>query len=83
MNKRKYVYYVGVLTGGACKFVTSVDYVNKTALWESGKKAVEMSMQCADDLVYGLLLNFHYAFTVKVPCGIEFTNGEETANNDL
>ncbi len=76
MAKKKYDYYVGVLTADGCKFVTSVDYRTKVALWTDGEEALSMSMTCADDLVYGLLMNFHYAFTVKVPSGIKFHNGE-------
>lgn len=78
MSKKQYSYYVGVLLeDGKTRFVTEIDYCGKYAKWEAGKEAKEMSMREADNLVYGLLLNFHYAFTVKVPNGIEFHNGEE------
>lgn len=80
MSKKKYSYYVGVLTGKGCKFVTSLNYSHKYARWEDGKSALEMSMSTADDLVLGLLLNFHYAFTIKVPNGITFHNAEVLEN---
>lgn len=75
MSKKKYSYFVGVIDSkGRLKFVTSLNYANKYARWTDGEKALEMSMAVADDIVFGLLMNFHYAFTVKVPHGIEFTN---------
>lgn len=81
MSKKKYSYYVGVLTGEGCKFVTSLNYAHKYARWEDGKPALEMSMGTADDLVLGLLLNFHYAFTIKVPNGVTFHNAEVLKND--
>ena len=78
MAKQKYSYFIGVLTEDGVKFVTSINYDNKMALWESGKEAKEFPMTLADDIVQGLLFNFIYAFTVKVPKGITFHNGKET-----
>lgn len=77
MAKKKYSYYVGVMTESGVKFVTDIAWSSKCAKWEAGKEALEMSMAVADDIVYGLLLNFYYAFTVKVPSGIKFHNTEE------
>lgn len=82
MSQRKYSYYVGVLTSTGCKFVTGLNYVNKYARWEDGQKALEMSMSTADDIVLGLLMNFHYAFTVKVPYGVEFFNSVDNCKED-
>ena len=77
MAKKKYAYYVGVMTNDGVKFVTEIMWNTKCAKWEAGKKALEMNMIVADDITFGLLMNFHYAFTVKVPFGIEFHNTEE------
>lgn len=76
-NKKQYSYYIGVIMGdGSLRFVTEIAYPNKYAKWESGKDAKEFSMSEADNIVYGLLLNFYYAFTVKVPNGVKFHNPE-------
>lgn len=77
MAKQKYSYFIGVLTEDGVKFVTNINYDNKTALWESSKEAKELPMSVADDIVQGLLCNFIYAFTVKVPKGVTFHNGKE------
>ena len=75
MANKKYSYYVGYLKeDGTVGFVTSVNYREKTWLAKNGEKALEMSMSEADSIVFGMLMNYTYAFTVKVPHGIEFTN---------
>lgn len=75
MAKKQYSYYIGVIDNdGNLKFVTELMTSSKYVKWEDGKEAMEFSMSDADDIVYGLLLNFIYAFTVKVPNGIKFTN---------
>lgn len=71
---RKYVYYVGVLSDRGCRFVTGLHPTCKYAFWKDGEKAKAFSMSVADDITLGLLMNFHYAFTVKVPDGVEFHN---------
>ena len=82
MAKKKFSYYIGVLMNdGKIKFVTSINVCNKSARWESGKQALDFSMAEADSIVFGLLMNFHYAFTVKVPYGIEFFNPAESEEN--
>lgn len=73
-SKKQYSYFVGVMCDDGVRFVTEVNNIDKTALWESGKEALEMPMSVADSLVFGLLMNFHYAFTVKVPYGVKFGN---------
>lgn len=76
MAKKKYTYYVGVMTNGGVKFVTDIMWSTKCAKWEAGKDALDVPENVADDITFGLLMNFIYAFTVKVPSGIKFHNAE-------
>lgn len=83
MAKKKYSYFVGVMVNGGVKFVTSIDYGTKTARWESGKSAMEFTMERCDELVFGLIMNYNYAFTVKVPNGITFHNAIDREDENV
>lgn len=71
MAKKKNHYYVLVITVEGPKFVTHVNYSDKTAEWDWEKAPLEMSRQCAEDLVFGLNLNLNQAYTVLYPAKIE------------
>ena len=70
-NKKKNYWYVLVMTDNGPVFVTSVEYSSKTAHWNNTEKPLEMDMSRAKDLVLGLNLNFHAAFTVCQPFEID------------
>lgn len=63
-NKKKNHYYVLVITNDGPKFVTKVNYEDKTAEWNYKEKPLEMEKVWAEDLVLGLNLNFHQAYLV-------------------
>lgn len=62
-TKKKH-YYVLVITDAGPKFVTKVCYSNRTAEWDYKEKPLEMDKMRAEDLVLGLNLNLHQAYTV-------------------
>ena len=65
MAKRS-LYYVLVLTkNGQGKFVTSLDYSTKSAHWSLDEKPLAMSKTVAEDISFGLCLNFYPAVVVK------------------
>ena len=64
MAKKQNYYYVLVLTNEGAKFVTKVNWSNKTAEWNKLEKPLEMSKETAKDLTMGLQLNFNNAFMV-------------------
>ena len=71
MAKKKNHYYVLVITSEGPKFVTHVNYSDKTAEWDWEKAPLEMGKQYAEDLVLGLNLNLHQAYTVSYPAKID------------
>lgn len=70
-NKKKNYWYVLVMTDNGPVFVTSVEYSSKTAHWNKLEKPLEMDMNRAKDLTFGLNLNFHAAFAVCQPFEID------------
>lgn len=82
-SKQKYSYYIGVIMNdGTLRFVTGLHSTEKYAMWNVGEEVKEFSMSVADDIVFGLLMNFHYAFTVKVPYGIKFYNPKDKESEE-
>jgi len=61
---KKNHYYVLVITNDGPKFVTKVNYGDKTAEWNYKEKPLEMSKSEAEDLVLGLNLNYNMAYLV-------------------
>ena len=70
-TKKKYYYYVLVMTDNGPKFVTSINYQNKVAHWDATEKPLELGQLRADDLTFGLICNFNVCYTVKSPIQIE------------
>ena len=68
-NKKNY-WYVLVLTDYGAIFVTKINYGNRTAEWNKLEKPLEMSMQRAKDITWGLMANFNTAFAVCSPIEI-------------
>lgn len=65
MAKKKYHYYVLVMTTDGPKFVTKVNYGDKTAEYDKLEKPLEFSSkEWAEDVVLGLNLNFNTAYLV-------------------
>lgn len=64
-SKKSNFWYVMVLTNTGAKFVTDVDYRDKTAHWIETDKPLELSMSTASDLAKGLMCNGYLAFAVK------------------
>lgn len=64
MAKKQNWYYVLVMTDNGPIFVTKVNYSNKTAEWDKTGKPLEMSKVRAEDLTFGLTMNFFTAFIV-------------------
>lgn len=63
-KSKKNHYYVLVITNEGPKFVTKVNYGDKTAEWNYNEKPLEMDKLWAEDLVLGLNLNFHMSYLV-------------------
>ena len=70
MAARKMHYYVLVITNEGPKFVTKINYGDKTAEWNYKEKPLEMSKVNAEDLVLGLNMNLFLAYTVTMKCEI-------------
>ena len=64
MPKQKHFYYVGVDTPTGTRLVTKLNYSTKYAKWEKGKKPLAMTKTVAEDIVFGLCMNFTLAFVV-------------------
>lgn len=62
-NKQNY-WYVLVITNTGAKFVTKLNYNNKTAEWNEKEKPLEMNQTRAKDISIGLMMNFHQAYAV-------------------
>lgn len=67
MAKKKNHWYVLVMSDFGPIFVTNISYGDRTAEWSRLEKPLEMDKSRAEDLVVGLNLNFHLAFTVVMP----------------
>ena len=65
MTKKKNYYYVLVFTNSGPVYVTSVDYSDKTAMWDKKEKPLEMGEYRAKDLAMGLCANFNLAVAVN------------------
>lgn len=63
-KKTKKHYYVLVMTEAGPKFVTKINYGDKTAEWDYKEKPLEMEKLQAEDLVLGLNLNWNQAYLV-------------------
>lgn len=61
----KNFYYIIVLSEGKAKFVTSLEYQNRSARWELDKQPLAMNKSLAQDIAYGLCLNFHPAYVLS------------------
>lgn len=57
-------YYVLVMSESGPKFVTKVNYGDKTAEWNYNEKPLEFDKMWAEDLVLGLNLNFNTAYLI-------------------
>ena len=65
MAKRKYHYYVLVLTENGAVFVTKLG-IHHTAYWSREEKPYEMNDAWSQDVANGLTLNGYMAFPIKV-----------------
>lgn len=63
-TKKKKHYYVLVITDAGPKFVTKVNYGDKTAEWNYDEKPLEFEKVRAEDLVLGLNLNMNQAYLI-------------------
>lgn len=63
-TKKKIHYYVLVMTNDGPKFVTKVNYKDKTAEWNYKEKPLEFDKFWAEDLALGLNLNLHLAYVI-------------------
>ena len=61
----KCFFYVVVQSEHQAKFVTALDNISKTALWEKDKKPLPLSQQYAEDLMYCLRINGYRTFIIK------------------
>lgn len=69
-NKKNY-WYVLVMTNYGAKFVTKINYSNRTAEWDGVEKPLEMDMNRAKDLAFGLMCNFNQAYPVCAPIELD------------
>ena len=70
-KKKKIHYYILVITDAGPKFVTKINWSDKTAEWNYKEKPLEVEKTWAEDLVLGLNLNMHVAYLVAQPWEIE------------
>lgn len=70
MAKKTNYYYVLVLTKTGPVFVTG-EGDHHMAYWDRSKPPMELSRDYAKDMVIGLNLNGHMAFTVVMPFELE------------
>lgn len=70
-NTKKNHYYVLVFTDNGPAYVTSVNYVDRSARWDKNEVPKEFSKSNAEDLVFGLRCNWHNAVVVTLPVEID------------
>ena len=70
MSKPKYQYYILVCTDYGPKFVTSIDWGDKTCQWDKDKTPLAMSKAQCENITLGLCLNWNIAFSVFTDSGI-------------
>ena len=64
MATKKY-HYIGVQTDNGMRFVTKIDYSTKSANWNKNEKPLCFSSKStAEDIVWGLCMNFSVAVVV-------------------
>ena len=67
--------YVGIIEpDNGVSYVTSMDGVTKTAMWEAGQAALPMTKSRAEDLYFGLRCNGYKSVIITMP------NYEEPCN---
>ena len=71
MAKKKNYWYILVITDEGPKFVTNVDFGNKSAEWNKDEKPYELSEGWARDMTIGLNWNGHLAYPVCSPYEID------------
>ena len=71
-TKKKVHYYVLVMTEKGPKFVTKINYGDRTAEWDYKEKPLEIEKVWAEDLARGLTWNGHTAFVVAQPWEIDY-----------
>lgn len=64
MAKKKNFYYILVMSDNGPKFLTKVNYADRTAEWDELEKPLELGKERAEDLVMGLNLNYHLSYVV-------------------
>lgn len=64
MAKKTNFWYVLVLTDEGPKFVTDVDYSDKSAHWNKSEKPLELSEAWSKDLAFGLCWNGYMAYSI-------------------
>lgn len=73
MSKQKYHYYIGVIRNdGTVRLVTDIHYQSKSCEWKEDGKPLAVKKSIAEDLVFGLCMNFRFAFIVTSYVPIEF-----------
>lgn len=68
---KKNHYYILVASNGGPKFVTKINWSDKTAEWNYKEKPMELDKGTAESLLTGLLLNFNMAYLVVNPFEID------------
>lgn len=79
MARKKQYHYVMVMRNGSPRFVTKIDNIARYAEWTSNTPPLEMTLEQAKDLVFGLCINFTFALVVTslVPLDEQINNDEE------
>lgn len=70
MAKKKYYYYVLVFTDGGPVYVTKLGK-EKTAYWNGEEKPMQLPMWKAEQICYGLNVNFYSSAVVKSPIELD------------
>lgn len=70
-TKKKNYYYVLVFSDNGPAYVTSVNYMERSARWDKDLAPKEFSKSDAEDLVFGLRCNWHNAVVVHLPVEID------------
>ena len=64
------MHYCLICTDTGPRFVTSIDWRDKTAMWEKNKPPLAMDKAQCENITFGLCLNFNLAFSVFTDSGI-------------
>ena len=74
---------IGIIFPAGLWFVTSIQNSSKTFKWESGKEPLYFdSKEYADDIAFGMQMNYYVAVVMEVPEGFNLRNPEDEESEE-